>query len=125
MKIIRNVEPEIVDYADPQAVFEKMADFVTNIDTRYLNEGQQEMLLDILERIEEDEELSEEIKAQRSPSQKKQYAGSYYMKNKQRLKNQKEALKHKVEGKTRKRMGPIMAKQDKTPTGKKKLSYNT
>lgn len=125
MKIIRNVEPEVIDYEDPQAVFEKMADFVTNFDTRYLNEGQKIALLGILDKIEEDEELSEELKAKRSASEKKQYASSYYIRNKQKLKRQKENLKHTVDGKTRQRMGPIMSKQDKTPTGKQKLSYNT
>jgi len=125
MKIIRNVEPEIEDFENPELVFEKMADFVTNIDPRYLNEAQRTKLLNIIEKIEEDEELDEEIKAQRSTSMKKQYASKYYTANKNRLKNQKQSLKTSVEGNTRKVMGPIYAKSDRTPTGKKKLSYNT
>lgn len=125
MKIIRNVEPEIEDYENPNLVFEKMADFVTNIDHRYLTEEQKVKLLGIIEKIEEDEELDEAIKARRSASQKKQYASAYYKSNKAKLKTQKNSLKTSIEGNTRKVMGPIMAKSDRTPTGKKKLSYNT
>ena len=133
MKILRS-EPEIDDYVDPKAVFEKLANFVTSIDIRFLTESQKIALLSIIEKIEDDDEpikgddildkINEVLRAKQSASEKKQYAVDYYLKNKGRLKGQKSALKTSLEGNKRKVMGPIMARQERTPCGKKKLSYN-
>lgn len=69
--------------------------------------------------------FSEEVKAKKTPVDKKQYADKYYRKKKRDMKRKKEELENSVEGKKRKRMKPIMAKGRKTPTGRHKVSYNT
>ena len=78
-------------------------------------------IMDILDKIDV---FLEEIKAKKTPVTKKQYAGKYYRKNKEKVKRDKIELERSIEGNKRKRMKPIMKKQRKTPTGRHKVNYS-
>jgi hypothetical protein len=77
--------------------------------------------MDIIDRIDI---FLEEVKAKKTPTSKKQYAGKYYRQNKEKVKRNRIELNRSIEGKKRKRMRPYMKKQQKTPTGRHKVNYS-
>lgn len=113
-----------VDSDDP--IFTKMANLILSLDPEKLSNEQIEKVSNIVEDLDfKKPEKNEEIKAKKELATKKQYANSYYRKNKDKIKKKKVELNRSIEGQKRNRIKPIMAKQRKTPTGRHKVSYNT
>lgn len=110
-----------VDSDDP--IFTKMANFVLSLDPNKLTNEQIETIVDIVEDLDF-EKKNEEVKAKKELTSKKQYASTYFRKNKGTIKKKKIELNRSIEGQKRNRMKPIMSKQRKTPTGRHKVSYN-
>ena len=77
--------------------------------------------MDILDKIDT---FLEEVKAKKTKTSDKQYAGKYYRKNKEKVARNKKELDRSIEGQKRNRMKPIMGKQRKTPTGRHKVNYS-
>ncbi len=110
-----------VDSDDP--IFTKMANFVLSLDPNKLTNEQIKQVVDIVEDLDF-EKKNEEVKAKKELTSKKQYASTYFRKNKVTIKKKKIELNRSIEGQKRNRMKPIMSKQRKTPTGRHKVSYN-
>ena len=105
-------------------LFDKMANLIITLEADNLNDRQLAKVLEIIEDFEDANELEEEVKAKKTTINKKAYAGKYYKQNKSKMKKKKVELEKSIEGKTRNRMKPIMAKRRKTATGRHKVSYS-
>lgn len=105
-------------------LFDKMANLIIALEAENLNDRQLDKVLEIIEDFEDADELEEEVKAKKTTINKKAYAGKYYKQNKGKMAKKKVELERSIEGKTRHRMKPIMAKRRKTSTGRHKVSYN-
>jgi len=105
-------------------LFDKMANLIVTLEADNLTDRQLAKVLEIIEDFEDADELGEEVKAKKTTINKKAYAGKYYKQNKVKMKKKKIDLEKSIEGKTRKRMKPIMAKGRKTATGRHKVTYH-
>lgn len=107
-----------------EKLFNKMMDFIMNLDENQLSEDQLSEVVDILNDIDFDE-VSELKKAKRTPQQKKIYARKYRLKNRQKIKIKKKKFQRSAEGKKRARLTKQFARSNKTATGRRKVSYHT
>jgi len=121
--IMGNIFPEQKIDLDEQ-LFNKMMDFIIELDENQLTEDQINRVVDILDSIDFEEELTEIKRAKRTPMQKKLYARKYRKKNRQKIKMKRKKFKRSAEGKKRSRLAKRLAKTNKTPTGRRKVKYH-
>jgi len=107
-----------------ESLFNKMMDFIIELDENELTEDQITKVVDILSDIEFEEDVSELKRTKRTNIQKKQYARKYRKANRNKIKMKKKKFQRSAEGKKRKRLAKRMAKSKKTPTGRRKVKYN-
>jgi len=120
--IMGNVFPEKVDL--DEQLFNKMMDFIIELDENQLTEEQLDKVVDIIDNIDFEEEITELRRAKKTTMQKKLYARKYRKKNRQKIKMKKKKFQRSAEGKKRKRLAQRMSKAHKTPTGRRKVQYH-
>jgi len=107
-------------------MFDKSIDFLLSVDIDKLHDEQLDMLSDIITKIETSAENIQEVKrAKKSLATVKQYARAYGRKNRISLKAKRKKIARSAEGRKRARAADRMAKAGKTPTGRKRIIYNT
>lgn len=121
--------PEVAFVSDEE-LFNRMADFITDIDPDILTDEQLETAIGILDDIEiliDDGDAVEEAakRAKKTLASKKTYGRQWYAKNKTKVKKQKEKMQKSAEGRKRQRKKGTMLKGNKTPTGRPVRKYNT
>jgi hypothetical protein len=123
-------KPE-VSFTSDEDLFNRMADFITDLDPEILTDEQIETVIGILDDIEilvgdEDESVEESArKAKSSLASKKTYGRQWYRKNKTKVKSQKKKMQRSAEGRKREKAKSRMMKGNKTPTGRPIRKYNT
>lgn len=118
-----------VDHAKFQTdeeIFERMIDFISEIDPECLDDDQLDEVMDILNALEpaDETEIDELKKAKRSSAEKRRLARQYWRKNKAKVKRKRKKFKKSAAGKQRERKKKLMAKSGKTATGRRKVKYN-
>jgi hypothetical protein len=118
-----------LDLAFDEEMFNKMANFIVNLDPDKLSDDQVDVVLDILDELDDDEledvqELRKPKLAKRTPATKNQYSKKWYRKNRTHVKRRKKRFKRSAEGRKRANKREILARQGKTATGRKKLRYH-
>lgn len=107
-----------------ESLFNKMMDFIIELDENILSEDQVSKVIDILNDIDFEEDVSELKRTKRTAVQKKLYARKYRKKNRMKIKKKKKKFQRSAEGKKRKRLAKQMAKSNRSPTGRRKVKYN-
>lgn len=117
---IANMDMEFDDI-----IFDRLMNFIMELDPEILSDEQLEEISDILDNIEmHGEEVSELKRAKRSPPEKKKLSRRFWRRNKQKIKKKRAKFKKSAEGRKRKRKKTRMAKSNKTPLGRRKITYN-
>ena len=121
-----DTEPDVSFNFDAD-MFNRMADFIMALEPEQLSDEQSQKVLDIINDIEVDTDDIEEstMKTKKTLASKNQYGRSYYRKNKTKVKARKQKFLNSAEAKKRDRKKKIMDKSDRTPTGRRKIRYNT
>jgi len=121
-------KPEVTFVSDEE-LFNRMADFITDLDPDILTDEQLNIAIGILDDIEvlvDDDSIEEAArKAKSSLASKKTYGRQWYRKNKTKVKTQKKKMQKSAEGRKRERAEDRMKKGNKTPTGRPIRTYNT
>jgi hypothetical protein len=116
-----------------EALFDKMANFIINLEPDKLTDEQLEKVINMIEDLEPDlEEVQEQEqqqqkkrrRAKKSTGLEKSYGRKWYRMNKVNVKKRKKKFMRSAEGRKRMRLKDRMARIGRTPTGRKKLSYN-
>ena len=106
-------------------IFDRLMNFIMELDPEILSDEQLEEISDILDKIEmHGEEVSELRRAKRSGAEKKRISRQFYRRNKQNIRKKRAKFKKSAEGRKRKRVKTRMAKSNKTPLGRRKITYN-
>lgn len=121
-----------VDISNDEYIFQKMADFVLNLDPDILSDDELDKLLKILDEFEKiaEETIEEDMTpivsrlAKRSGDLKRSYARKWYRTRKSEILKRKERLKRSAEGRKRLRAKDRMEQAGRTPTNKDKVKYN-
>lgn len=124
-------KPE-VQFVTDEELFDRMADFITDLDPDTLTDEQLDNAIKIMDDLEilmdDPEDELTEVRAKRAkrdlPS-KKTYGRQWYRKNKQKVKIRKRKMMKSAEGRKRERAEPRLKKSGKTPTGRPIRKYNT
>jgi hypothetical protein len=126
-------EVDDVDISNDEYIFQRMADFILDIDPETLSIEELDKALEILdefERIAEDEKVEEDITpivsrlSNRSGDMKRSYARKWYRIKKDKIKKSKERFLRSSEGKKRSKSKDRLALAGRTPTNKDKVKYN-
>ena len=121
-------KPEVTFVSDEE-LFNRMADFITDLDPDVLTDEQLDMAIGILDDIEvliDDDSIEEAArKAKSSLASKKTYGRQWYRKNKTKVKTQKKKMQKSAEGRKREKAEGRMKKGNKTPTGRPIRTYHT
>jgi hypothetical protein len=116
-----------VSFVTDEELFNRMADFITELNPDTLTDDQLITIMDIIENleIETDEEIEEAKMAKKTLASKKTYGRLYYHKNKLKVQKQKKKIQKSVEGRKRERARERMKSGNKTPTGRTLKKYHT
>jgi hypothetical protein len=115
-----------VSFVTDEDLFNRMADFITELDPETLTDEQLESITSIIEDLEIDVDDIEEAKmAKKTLASKKTYGRMYYHKNKARVMRQKKKIQKSAEGRKRERAKERMRSGNKTPTGRTLKKYHT
>lgn len=127
MDILEKIEEFEDDDFDESEIFEKVLNLLIDLDPEELNDSQIDKLGKIFDDIEElgIDDIDEIKRAKKSLATIKQYARAYYRKKKLQLKKAKRRIMRSAEGRKRAKNKKRMAKQRKSPGGRKKIIYNT
>ena len=108
-----------------EQLFNKMLDFILDLNEETLTEEQLNTIISIIEEIDIDEDsLDEKRRAKRTKQDKRIYARQYRKKNRQKIKMKRKKFQRSAEGKRRKRVKKRMAQSNKSPTGRRKVTYH-
>ena len=115
-----------LDYTFDENLFDKMANFIINLDPDNLSDQQLEEVLKMIDNLEiEAGELQEKIRlAKKTKLSKNQYSKKWYRANKTEIKRRKEQFKRSGEGRKRASKRTKNAERGKTATGRRKVKYN-
>jgi len=121
-----------VDISNDEYIFQRMADFILNLDPDILSDEELDKLLKILDEFERiaEEKVEEDVTplvtrlANKSGGLKKSYARKWYRTKKAEIKKKKERMKRSAEGRKRMRGKDRMEQAGRTPTNKDKVKYN-
>lgn len=117
---ISNIDMEFDDI-----IFDRLMNFIMELDPDILSDEQLEEISDILDNIEmHGEEVSELRRAKRSAPEKKRISRQFYRRNRQNIRKKRAKFKKSADGRKRKRVKTRMAKAGKTPLGRRKITYN-
>ena len=114
------------EFTFDEKLFNKMANFIINLDPDKLTDTQLEGVINMIDGLEiELEELQErEGMARKSTLSKNQYSKKWYRTNKTEIKRRKEKFRRSAEGRKRAKMRRLNARRGKTATGREKIQYN-
>jgi len=108
-------------------LFDRMLDFIVELDPETLTDEQLDevnIILNDLDVGDEDEEDVSEVKfAKRTAPQRRRKAKQYYRKNKSKIRRRKKVFQKSAVGRRRKKLKARMAKQNKSPTGRRKVRH--
>ncbi len=117
-----------LDYSFDEEMFDRMANFIVNLDPDKLNDDQLEKVINMIEDLEPEVEEIEELRkpklAQRTPATKNQYSKKWYRKNRTHVKRRKAKFRRSSEGRKRANKRERLSRQGRTPTGRKKVRYH-
>lgn len=117
------------EFAFDETMFNKMANFIINLDPESLNDQQVENIINMIENLEvETDDDIQEVRnprlARRSAVTKNAYSKKWYRKNRSKIRKRKKRFKRSSEGRKRMKMKDRLAKQGRTPTGRRKVRYH-
>jgi len=118
------------EFSFDELLFNKMANFIINLDPDSLSDDQLQEIIDMIEELEVefDEEGIEEIKtprlAKRTAANKNQYSKKWYRTNKNSIKRRKAKMARSSQGRKRAIKKGRMARIGKTATGRRKVRYH-
>jgi len=118
------------EFSFDEMLFNRMANFIINLDPDSLSEDQVQEIIDMIEELEVefDEEGIEEIKtprlAKRTAANKNQYSKKWYRTNKNSIKRRKAKMARSSQGRKRAIKKGRMARIGKTATGRRKVRYH-
>lgn len=117
-----------LDFSFDEEMFDKMANFIINLDPDRLSDSQVESVIKMIEDLEPETEEIDELRtpklAKRTSSTKNQYSKKWYRKNKTEIKRRKKKFRRSSEGRKRENKREKLSRQGKTPTGRKKVRYH-
>lgn len=117
-----------LDYSFDEEMFDRMANFIVNLDPEKLSDDQLEKVLNMIEDLEPEVEEIEELRkprlAKRTPAIKNQYSKKWYRKNRTHVRRRKAKFRRSAEGRKRANKRERLSRQGKTPTGRKKVRYH-
>ena len=107
-------------------LFDKMADFILELDEELLTDEQQDVYGEILDDFDDDDldNIDEIRMAHRTSAKDRMKSKAYLRKNKQKVKRKKKKFKKSAAGKRRLIKKKKMAGRNKTATGRKKVRYH-
>lgn len=114
------------EFTFDEKLFNKMANFIINLDPDKLTDTQLEGVINMIDSLEIEIENLQERKgmARKSTLSKNQYSKKWYSKNKTEIKRRKEKFRRSSEGRKRAKMKRLNARRGKTATGRNKIQYN-
>ena len=126
--ILPKVEKE-QELTDDEKLFNRMADFIINLNPDNLSEEQVDEIMDFIEYLEEEydddiQEVRTARLARRTPQDKNQYSKRWYRKNRNAIKRRKAKLARSSHGRKRAKMRERLKKIGKTATGRRKVRYH-
>jgi hypothetical protein len=117
-----------VKFQQDENIFERVLDFIIELDPEVLTDEQLEEVSDILNDVElegeDDFDLTEVKLANKTSNEKKRYVRKYYKRNRQRIKIKLRKFNRSSEGRKRMNTKDRLAKANKTPTGRRKVRYH-
>ena len=121
---------EPVKEDNKQELFDRVANFILQLEPDSLSDDQLDEVVDILDQLEFDDELEEQLDrplklAKRSSIKKRQRSRQYTRSNRGKIKRKRVQFKRSTEGRKRKLLKKRMELRFKTPTGQKKKRYHT
>jgi hypothetical protein len=126
---VDNFLSEPIETDDGQEIFDRLVDFIMNLKPDSLSDDQIEEVMDILDQLKIEDEITEQQKrvpklANKTPMEKRQYSRKYTRQNRVKIKKTRIKLKRSSDGRKRKRLKPNMGRKFKTPTGRDKTRYH-
>lgn len=116
------------EFAFDEKMFDKMANFIINLDPESLSDSQVEQIIDFIEKLEVEIGELEEVRnpklAKRTLATKNQYSKKWYRKNRNQIKRRKAKLRRSSEGRKRIKSKKRLARQGRTATGRRKVRYH-
>lgn len=116
------------DFSFDEKMFSKMANFIINLDPDKLSEKQVQEIINIIEKLELENDDIKEVKnpkfAKRTLASKNQASKKWYRANRTEIKRRKSKLRRSSEGRKRLKSKERLARQGKTPTGRRKIRYH-
>lgn len=128
MEIDKNILNEINNFIAvdlDEKLFNQSMDFIFSLDVDILTDEQLDALQLIIDELSASENIDELKRAKKSLAVRKQYGRAFWRKNKIRLKAKKKKIAASADGRKRARAKERMAKANRTPSGRKKILYNT
>jgi len=112
-----------LDYTFDEDMFNKMANFIINLDPDKLSDVQLDNVMGMIEIQMEDIKESPKL-ANKASLQKNQASKRWYKDNRTEIKKRKEKFKNSFDGRKRDNKRDIKARQGKTDTGREKVRYH-
>lgn len=118
-----------LDFTSDEQLFEKIANFIINLDPDTLSDAQVDQVLEMIEELEVDdidEQQQRRISrlAKRTPQSKNQYSKKWYRKNRTAIKRRKAKFRRSAQGRKRMKAKERLARTGRTATGRKKVRYH-
>jgi len=117
-----------LDFSFDEEMFDRMANFIVNLDPDRLDDTQLEKVINMIEDLEPEVEEVDELRkpklAKRTNAVKNQYSKKWYRKNRTHVKRRKAKFKRSSEGRKRANKRERLSRQGRTPTGRKKVRYH-
>ena len=116
-----------LNYTFDEKMFDKMANFIINLDPDKLNDVQLERAMEMIEDLEVqvDDDIEETLKlAKRTSSMKNQYSKEWYRNNRTKVKERKKDFERSFTKRHRDNHRDIKRRQGKTDTGRDKVRYH-
>lgn len=120
-----------IEYTFDEDMFNKMANFIVNLDPDKLTIDQIDKVIEMIEDIKMQANADDDVQekripklAKRTPLQKNQASKKWYRTHRSHVRRREKKLARSAEGKRREAREPRLARQNKTPTERKKLRYH-
>ncbi len=113
--------------SEDELLFNKLADFIVNLDPDKLTLEQVNKIINMIEGWEVDDlqEIRRPKLSKKTPADKNQYSKKWYRTNKQSIKRRKKKFRRSSEGRKRLLKKDKLAKIGRTATGRRKVRYHT
>lgn len=110
------------EFSFDEMLFNKMANFIINLDPDSLSENQVQEIIDMIEELEVIEEAARLAKM--TTSNKNQYSKKWYRTNKDSIKKRKDKMARSSQGRKRAKMKGKLSRIGRTATGRRKVKYH-